>query len=78
MGNKVVKIIDKMRRQPNSISPDDAEKVLLELGFEPRPPRGSHKRFKRKSDGRWFTLVISKNPIKKYLVDGILDVVDES
>lgn len=78
MGNKVVKIIDKMRRQPNSISPDDAEKVLIYLGFERRRTEGSHRRFKRKSDGRWFTLVISKNPIKKYLVDDILDVVDES
>lgn len=34
MGNKVVKIIEKMRNQPNGISPTDAEKVLNYLGFE--------------------------------------------
>lgn len=77
MGNKDVKIIEKMKNQPNGISPDDAEKVLLYLGFEYKRTQGSHKRFKRKSDGRWFTLVISKNPVKKYLVDDILSIVDE-
>lgn len=77
MGNKVVKIIEKMRNQPNGISPNDAEKVLYALGFEHKRTRGSHKRFKRKSDGLRFTLVVSENPIKKYLVDDILNVVDE-
>ena len=78
MGNRDDKIIDKMRRQPNGISPKEAEKVLIKLGFIHRNTKGSHKHFKRKSDGRWFTLVISYNPIKKYLVDEILNIVDES
>ena len=77
MGNKDVKLINKMKNQPNGISPEDAEKVLLYLGFEYKRTKGSHKRFKRKSDGQWFTLVISKNPVKKYLVDDILSMVDE-
>lgn len=33
MGNQVVKLIEKMRHQPNGISPDDAEKVLIGIGF---------------------------------------------
>lgn len=78
MGNKDVKIINKMRRQPNGISPEDAERVLNYLGFEKRRTRGSHRRFKRKSDGRWFSLVISQNPVKKYLIEEILSIVDES
>lgn len=77
MGNKDVKLINKMRNQPNGISPDDAERVLNYLGFEEKRIKGSHKRFKRKSDGRWFSLVISQNPVKKYLVDEILSIVDE-
>lgn len=77
MGNKVVKIIEKMRNQPNGISPTDAEKVLNYLGFEEKNTKGSHKHFRRKSDGRWYTLVISQNPIKKYFVDDILEFVDE-
>lgn len=78
MGNKDVKIINKMRRQPNGVSPEDAERVLNHLGFEKRRTRGSHRRFKRKSDGRWFSLVISQNPVKKYLIEEILSIVDES
>lgn len=78
MGSKDVKIINKMRRQPNGISPEDAERVLNYLGFEARRTKGSHKRFKRKNDGRWFTLVISQNPVKKYLIEEILNIVDES
>lgn len=78
MGNKDVKIINKMRRQPNGITPEDAERVLNYLGFEVRRTRGSHRRFKRKSDGRWFSLVISQNPVKKYLIEEILSIVDES
>ena len=78
MGSRDDKLIDKMRRQPNGISPKEAEKVLIKLGFIHSNTKGSHKHFKRKSDGRWFTLVISYNPIKKYLVDEILNIVDES
>lgn len=78
MGKKVAKLIEKMRSQPNGINPDDAERVLKYLGFEHRNTKGSHKHFKRKSDGLWFTLVISENPMKKYLVDSILKIVDES
>ena len=75
--SKYDKLIEKMRHQPNGISPAEAEKVLLKLGFVIRGTKGSHRHFKRKSDGRWFTLVISENPIKKYLVDDILSIVDE-
>lgn len=78
MGNKDVKLIEKMRNQPNGINPKDAEKILLYLGFEHRNTKGSHKHFKRKSDGMWFTLVLSENPMKRYLVDDILKIVDES
>lgn len=78
MGRSDEKLIDKMRHQPNGISPKEAEKVLNSLGFIHRNTKGSHKHFKRKSDGRWFTLVMSNNPIKKYLVDDILNIVDES
>ena len=36
------KIIDKMRRQPNGIRPEEAEKVLKECGYEAVRQKGSH------------------------------------
>ena len=32
MGNKDVKLIEKMRNQPNGINPKDAEKILATIG----------------------------------------------
>lgn len=78
MGKPINGLIKKMRNQPNGITPAEAEKVLLGIGFEFRRQKGSHKHFKRKSDNKRFTLVVSHNPIKKYLVDEIMMIIDES
>lgn len=71
------KLIKKMRTSPNNISPDEIEKVLEWEGFEKRNPNGgSHQVFKRKSDGKVFNLVLTRNPVKKYQVEDLLKILD--
>ncbi|WP_155811715.1 type II toxin-antitoxin system HicA family toxin [Anaerococcus tetradius] len=71
------KLIKKMKTNPNNISPDEIEKVLEWEGFERRKSNaGSHKVFKRKSDGKVFNLVLARNPVKKYQVEDLLKILD--
>jgi predicted RNA binding protein YcfA (HicA-like mRNA interferase family) len=39
----VDKIIEKMKRQPNGIHPEEAEKVLKANGYEYKRQKGSHR-----------------------------------
>lgn len=39
----VQKIIEKMKRQPNGIRADEADKVLIAYGYEGVRQKGSHK-----------------------------------
>ena len=39
----VEKIIEKMKRQPNGIRPEEADKVLRAYGYEGVRQKGSHK-----------------------------------
>lgn len=65
----VEKIIDKMKRQPNGIRPEEAEKVLKAYGYEPVRQKGSHKHYLNKETGD-LTTIKQENPLKKaYVVD---------
>lgn len=41
----VQKTLDKMKRQPNGISPREAEKVLKHFGYNFDRQKGSHKHY---------------------------------
>ena len=63
------KLIQKMKRQPNGIRPEEAEKVLKAFGYEPVRQKGSHKHYLNKSTGD-LTTIKQENPLKKaYVVD---------
>ena len=66
------KIIDKMKRQPNGIRPDEAEKVLNALGYRLVRQKGSHKQYLNKDTGK-LTTIKQENPLKKVYVIDILN-----
>ena len=68
----VDKIIDKMRRQPNGIRPEEAEKVLNALGYQLVRQKGSHKQYLNKQTGQ-LTTIKQENPLKKVYVIDILN-----
>ncbi|MCH5259059.1 MAG: type II toxin-antitoxin system HicA family toxin [Lachnospiraceae bacterium] len=65
----VEKIIEKMKRQPNSTRVSEAEKVLNAFGYEAVRQKGSHKHYLNKRSGDLITIK-QENPLKKvYVVD---------
>ena len=70
--SSVDKIIDKMKRQPNDIRPDEAEKVLNAYGYKLVRHRGSHKQYLNKDTGK-LTTIKQENPLKKVYVIDILN-----
>lgn len=70
--SNVEKIIDKMRRQPNGIRPEEAEKVLKAYGYEMVRQRGSHKQYLNKTSGE-LTTIKQENPLKKVYIMDILN-----
>lgn len=72
----VEKIIEKMRRQPNGISYKEIHKVLISLGYELKRGKGDHFNYRKK--GKSIYTLVKQNPVKKYLVDEVLKIIDES
>lgn len=70
--SSVDKIIDKMRRQPNGIRPEEAEKVLNAYGYKLVRHKGSHKQYLNKDTGK-LTTIKQENPLKKVYVIDILN-----
>ena len=70
--SSVDKIIDKMRRQPNGIRPEEAEKVLNAYGYKLVRHKGSHKQYLNKETGK-LTTIKQENPFKKVYVIDILN-----
>jgi predicted RNA binding protein YcfA (HicA-like mRNA interferase family) len=70
--SSVDKIIDKMRRQPNGIRPEEAEKVLNAYGYKLVRHKGSHKQYLNKETGK-LTTIKQENPLKKVYVIDILN-----
>lgn len=72
----VEKIIDKMKRQPNGLRPEEAEKVLKAYGYEPARQKGSHKHYLNKKTGDVITIK-QENPLKKAYIVDILNRIGE-
>ena len=65
----VEKIIEKMKRQPNGIRAEEADKVLRAYGYEGVRQKGSHKQYLNKKTGD-LTTIKQESPLKKaYIVD---------
>lgn len=72
----VEKIIDKMKRQPNGIRADDADKVLEAYGYKLVRQKGSHKHYLNIKTGDLITIK-QENPLKKVYVIDILNRIGE-
>ena len=73
----VEKIIEKMKRQPNGIRPEEAEKVLKSIGYELIRQKGSHKQYLRKDTGE-LTTIKQENPLKKVYIMDILNRISRN
>jgi predicted RNA binding protein YcfA (HicA-like mRNA interferase family) len=71
----VDKIVAKMKRQPNGISPDEAGKVLNHYGYRFDRQNGSHKTYVNK-DGDIQTVSKKRPTIKPVYVRQILDKIE--
>jgi len=71
----VSKIINKMKRQPNGISMEEAEKVLEHYDYKLQRQSGSHRTY-RNEQGEILTIPF-KRPIKSAYVKEILKRIEE-
>ena len=63
----IEKLIEKMKNKPNSIRPEEAEKVLIYFNYIRQ--KGSHKHYLNKKTGDLITIK-QENPLKKvYIID---------
>ena len=72
----VSKIVDKMKRQPNGISPDEAGQVLEHYGYKFDRQNGSHKTYINAS-GDIQTVPKKRPTIKPVYVKQILGKIGE-
>lgn len=70
--SNVEKIIDKMKRQPNGIRLEEAEKVLNAFGYYLVRQKGSHRQYLNRQTGD-LTTIKQENPLKKVYVTDILN-----
>jgi predicted RNA binding protein YcfA (HicA-like mRNA interferase family) len=70
------KIIDKMKRQPNGIRPEEVEKVLMAYGYEPVRQKGSHRQYLNRETGELITIK-QENPLKKVYIVDVLNRIGE-
>ncbi len=68
----IEKTIEKMRRQPNGIRMQEADKVLRAYGYELVRQRGSHMQYLNKKTGD-LTTIKADNPLKKVYIMDILN-----
>lgn len=72
----VDKVIEKMKRQPNGVRPEEADKVLQHYGYIPVRQRGSHKQYLNEQTGDLVTIK-QESPLKKVYVVDILRRIGE-
>jgi len=72
----VSKLVEKMKRQPNGIRPEEADKVLRANGYEAVRQKGSHKHYLNKETGDLITIK-QENPLKKVYIVDILTRIGE-
>ena len=65
------KVVDKMKRQPNGIRTEEADKVLRHYKYRLDRQRGSHRQYINEK-GDVLTIVARKPTVKKFYVDEIL------
>ena len=68
----VKKIIQKMRNQPNGITPSEADKVLRHYGYILKRQKGSHAQYVNEATGDLTTIKI-ETPLKRPYVEDILN-----
>lgn len=73
--SKTEKLIEKMRRQPNGIRLEEAEKVLKIYGYELVRQKGSHGQYLNFLTGDVITIK-QENPLKKAYIMDILYRID--
>jgi predicted RNA binding protein YcfA (HicA-like mRNA interferase family) len=71
----ITKLIAKMKNQPNGISPQEADKVLLAHGYTMLRQRGSHRSY-RNDTGEMIVIVV-ENPMKAVYVKNILQRINQ-
>ncbi|GHV84706.1 hypothetical protein AGMMS50230_03140 [Spirochaetia bacterium] len=71
----VEKIIQKMKRQPNGISPEEASRVLAARGYRFDRQNGSHCHYINESGD--LVTIVDKNPLKKAYIVTILERIGE-
>lgn len=76
MGNKISKIIDKMRKSPSSISFNEVRDVLVYLGYELSSNGGGSHMIFRKPGHEHLNIPFTK-PIKKHYVKKVLETYEE-
>lgn len=75
MGNKISKIIDKMKRSSADISFNEVRDILVYLGYELSNSGGSHMIFRK--PGREHVNIPFAKPIKKHYVKKVLETYEE-
>lgn len=60
----IEKLIEKMKNKPNSIRPEEAEKILIYFNYIPVRQKGSHKHYLNKKN-RWFNNNKARKSTKK-------------
>lgn len=73
--SQVDKLLEKMKRDPNKIRPEEAEKVLLAYGYKAARQKGSHKHYINQ-EGEVITIK-QENPLKRAYIEDILSRIGE-
>ncbi len=73
---KVVKTLEKMRRNPRDWRIEEVEAVAARFGFEARKPGGSHVIFFHPASGRQFSVPATR-PIKPVYIAAFIVLLDE-
>ena len=70
------KVVDKMKRQPNGIRIDEADRVLRHYGYDLVRQKSSHRQY-RNAAGDYLTIPERKPTIKPFYVDEILKRIND-
>ena len=72
----VEKIIEKMKRQPNGIRENEANKVLNAYGYYCDRVKGDHGQYLNKDTGDLITIKLD-SPLKRVYIEDILQRIGE-
>jgi len=70
------KVVEKMKRQPNGIRIEEADRVLRHYGYDLVHQKGSHRQY-RNEQGVKLTVPERKPTIKPCYVDEILKIIKD-